>query len=93
MICKTIFCFEFPDIPEKAGRITRRRRRRKTRNTKPIAKRFAFNANAIILYCVLLKAKFQIAKEASHCLSQMENYRTLQSYLLTLDTLPVDHTS
>ena len=36
-----MFCFEFPDIPEKAGRKTR------TRRTKEIAKRYAFHANAI----------------------------------------------
>ena len=39
MVCKIIFCSEFPDIPGKAGRIARRR-------TKAIAKRFVFYANA-----------------------------------------------
>ena len=28
MVCKIIFCSEFPDIPDKAGRKTRRRRTR-----------------------------------------------------------------
>ena len=37
-----IFCSEFPDIPNKAGRKTRRIRR-----TQAIAKRYAFHANAI----------------------------------------------
>ena len=44
MVCKIIFCTEFPNIPHKAGRKTRRRRRR----TQAIAKRYAFHANAKI---------------------------------------------
>ena len=40
-ICKIIFCSEFSDIPDKAGRVTRRR-------IQAIAKSFAFQANAII---------------------------------------------
>ena len=36
MICKIIFCSEFPDIPDKAGRFTRR----------TVAKPFAFHPNA-----------------------------------------------
>ena len=42
MACKIIFCFEFPDIPDKAGRKTRIRR-----TTQAIVKRYAFHANAI----------------------------------------------
>ena len=42
MVCKIIFCSEFPDILDKAGRKTRRRRKR----TQAIAKRYAFHANA-----------------------------------------------
>ena len=42
MVCKIIFCSEFPDIPDKAGRKARRRRR-----TPAIAKRYAFHANVI----------------------------------------------
>ena len=42
MICKITLCSEFPNIPEKAGRVTRRR------GIQAIAKRFAFHANAII---------------------------------------------
>ena len=50
MVCKIIFCPEFPDIPDKAGRKTRRRRRRKRRRrTQTIAKRYAFHANAKII--------------------------------------------
>ena len=41
MVCKIIFCSEFPDIPDKAGRKTRRRRR-----TQAIAKPYASHANA-----------------------------------------------
>ena len=37
-----MFCSEFPDIPDNAGRKTRRRRR-----TQTIAKRYALHANAI----------------------------------------------
>ena len=47
MVCKIVFCSEFPDIPDKAERKTRRRRRR--RKTQAIAKRHAFHANAIRL--------------------------------------------
>ena len=36
MVCKIFFCSKFPDIPDKAGRKTRRRRRR----TQAIAKRY-----------------------------------------------------
>ena len=42
MVCKIICCSEFADIPDKAGRKTRRRRRR----TQTIAKRYASHANA-----------------------------------------------
>ena len=42
MICKIIFWSEFLDIPDKAGRVPRRR-------TQEIAKRFAFYSNAIIV--------------------------------------------
>ena len=40
MVSKIMFCSEFPDIPDNAGRKTRRRRR-----TQTIAKRYAFHAN------------------------------------------------
>ena len=52
MVCKIIFCSEFPDIPDNAGRKTRRRRR-----TQAIAKRYAFHGNAIksIIHFLLLK--------------------------------------
>ena len=42
MVCKINYCSEFPGIPDKAGRKTRRRRR-----TQAITKRYAFHANAI----------------------------------------------
>ena len=44
MVCKIYFCSEFPDIPNTAGRKTRRRRR-----IQAIAKRYAFHANPIML--------------------------------------------
>ena len=28
VVCKIVFCYEFPDIPDNAGKVTRRRRRR-----------------------------------------------------------------
>ena len=37
MVCKIVFCSEFPDIPDNAGR--------KTRTTQAIAKRYAFHAD------------------------------------------------
>ena len=46
MVYKIFFCSEFGDISDKAGRKTRRRRRRTHAN----AKRYAFHAKAII-YC------------------------------------------
>ena len=42
-VWKIIFYSEFPDIPDKTGRKTRKGRRR----TQAIAKRYAFHANAI----------------------------------------------
>ena len=45
VVCKIAFCSEFPDIPDSAGRKTRRRRRRRTQ---AIAKRYVFHANAKI---------------------------------------------
>ena len=42
VVCKIVFCSEFPDIPDNAGKVMRRRRRR----TQAIAKRYAFHANA-----------------------------------------------
>ena len=43
MVCKILFCSEFPNNPDKAGRKTTRRRKR----TQTIAKRYAFQANEI----------------------------------------------
>ena len=42
MVCRIICCSEFPDIPDKAGRKTRKRRR-----TQVIAECYAFHANAV----------------------------------------------
>ena len=44
VVCKIVFCSEFPDIPGNAGKVTRRRMRRRTQS---IAKQFAFHANAM----------------------------------------------
>ena len=44
VVCKIVFCSEFPDIPDNAGKVTRRRRRRRTQAN---AKRYAFHANTI----------------------------------------------
>ena len=43
MVCKIVFCSEFPDIPDNAGKVTRRRRRRRIQ---AIAKRYMFHADA-----------------------------------------------
>ena len=43
VVCKIVFCSEFPDIPDNAGKVTRRRRRR----TQATAKRYAFHPNAV----------------------------------------------
>ena len=42
MVCKIICCSQSPDILDKAGRKTRKRRRGRTQ---AIAKRYAFHAN------------------------------------------------
>ena len=42
LVCKIVFCSEFPDIPGKAGKVTIRRKR-----TQAIAKDYVFHANAI----------------------------------------------
>ena len=46
--CKIGFWPEFPDIPDNAGKVTRRRRKR----TQAIAKRYAFHTNAIKLKAI-----------------------------------------
>ena len=47
VVCKIVFCSEFPVIPDTAGKVTRRTRsRRKRRRTQAIAKRYAFHTNA-----------------------------------------------
>ena len=43
MVCVIVFCSEFPNIPDNAGRKMRRR-------TQPIAKLYAFHENAINLF-------------------------------------------
>ena len=43
VVCKIVFCSEFPDIPDKAGRKTTRKR------TQTTTKRYAFHANAKIM--------------------------------------------
>ena len=45
MVCKRVFCAEFPDITDNAGKTTRRIRKR--RRTQAIAKRFSFHSNAV----------------------------------------------
>ena len=45
MVCKIIFCSEFHDIPNKAGR---KQRIIIIRRTQATAKRYAFHANAVI---------------------------------------------
>ena len=45
MVCEIFFCSEFSNIPDKAGRKTRIRKRRRTQ---AIAKRYAFHANTTI---------------------------------------------
>ena len=43
MVCKSVFHSKFPDIPDNAGKVTRRRRR-----TQAIVKCYVFCANAKI---------------------------------------------
>ena len=49
MVYKIFFCSEFADISDKAGR----KRRRRITETQANAKRYAFDAKAIIYCCVL----------------------------------------
>ena len=44
MVCEIFFCSEFPNILDKAGRKTRKRRRRS--GTQVVTKRYALDANA-----------------------------------------------
>ena len=47
VVCKIVFCSEYPVIQDNAGKVTRRTRsRRKRRRTQSIAKRYAFHTNA-----------------------------------------------
>ena len=71
MVCKTIFCSEFLNILDKAGRKTRRRRRR-GRRTQTIAKRYALHTNAINL-CI-----------SSFCWNAMYHYTSLY-FVITLN--------
>ena len=45
VVCKVIFCSEFPNIPDNAGKVTRRMRKRRAQ---AIAKRYAFHTKAIM---------------------------------------------
>ena len=56
MVCKIMYCSEFPDIPDKAGRKTRRRLRR----TQAIAKHCAFQANAISISTYVYNLKMLV---------------------------------
>ena len=49
VVFKIVFCSEFPDIPDNAAKVMRRRRKR-TRRTQVIAKRYAFHANATSIW-------------------------------------------
>ena len=62
VVCKIVFCFEFLDIPDNAGRVTRRRR------TQAIAKRNTFHAYAITKFfdkMFQLKCCFYIIKSTT----------------------------
>ena len=48
MVCNIVFCSEFPDIPDIAGKVTRRRRR-----TQATAKRYACHANIIMFTSIV----------------------------------------
>ena len=53
VVCKIVFCSEFPDIPDNAGRKTTTRRR-----SQAIAKRYAFHANAMrLIYNSIFKGQ------------------------------------
>ena len=61
MVCKIVFCSEFPDIPDNAGKGRRRRRGRRRRQA--IAKRYVFHANTknrIITKMQLFINRFQV---------------------------------
>ena len=49
MVYKIVFCSEFPDIPDNAGKVTRRSRRR----TQATAKRYACHANIIMFTSIV----------------------------------------
>ena len=61
VVCKIVFCSEFPDIPDNAGKGRRRRRGRRRRQA--IAKRYVFQANTknrIITKMQLFINRFQV---------------------------------
>ena len=73
MVCKILFCSEFPDISDKAGRKTRRRRRRRTQ---AIAERYAFHANATSLFLSTPTRPAQRLQEVLLKLAAPENFST-----------------
>ena len=87
MVFKIFFCSEFPDIPGKAGRKTRRRR------TQAVTKHYAFHGNAVTPFFIsntfisnarLKLAKYQADAKQHFCYAeQMLNFCYLTSALIT----------
>ena len=69
MVYEIIFCPKFPDIPDKAGRNTRKRRR-----IQAIAKRFAFHVNAIEPSQVMLEPILGIQPLNDQTFGNIGNY-------------------
>ena len=65
VVCKIVFCSEFPDIPDNAGRKTRRRRR-----TQAIATGYAFHGNTKI-YQILNCTNFMRMEENFYHLGKL----------------------
>ena len=74
MVCKIMFCSEFPDIPDKADKKTRRKRK-----TQAIAKCYAFHANAIIKYptCMTCRNTSLIDYILASIPSRISNYSVI----------------
>ena len=73
MVCKINFCSEFPDIPDQAGRKTRRRRRRRTQ---AVAEGYAFHGNATSVFLSTPTRPAQRLQEVLLKLAAPENFST-----------------
>ena len=88
LVCKIVFCSKFLDIPDNAGKVTRRRRSRR-RRTQAIAKRYAFHTNAIsqipgrssVMYYIYIFIFFEFSKTNIKLKITQANFKKLKSQI------------